>query len=181
MSLRLVGVEDGWFEPYKAGESTLICAVVMSGGSVESIGTRCIEVDGTDATGKLLELLGGITCDAVILGGISFGGFNVVDAEAVRVATGVPVIVFIPEAPDSEAMLAALCKHFPDWQERWRRVEALGEIFSEQVGDGRPIFFEVLGASRDEAARILRASSLGRIPEPVRVAKLVARGLTRSS
>ncbi len=182
-TLRLVGVEDGSFEAFKQGESTLLCAVCMMGVRVEWVKLGRVAVDGREATEVLLGLLEGAVFDALILGGVSFAGFDVVDPNALHEALGVPVIVYSPERPDSASTLAALRANFTDWAERWAPIERLGEVYSAVTKAGEPpVFFEVAGCTRREAEEILGASaSLTRTPEPVRVAGIIARGLSRSA
>jgi endonuclease V-like protein UPF0215 family len=184
-SICLLGVEDGSFraDERSAPQLSLLCCVEMCSGRVEGVRLTRIEVDGFDATERLLEVLEGVDVDAIILGGITFAGFNMVDPSAVNRATGIPVIVYSGKMPDSEEMLRALRRHFPDWERRWRVVEGLGEIHSTTPRPGEPpIFFEVVGASPDWAKEVLRNTAvISRIPEPVRVAGLVARGLSPAS
>ena len=56
-----------------------------------------------------------------------------------------------------------------------------GEIHSTRVfREGQKIYFEVIGFSPGWAEKVLKDSAMiSRIPEPVRVAGLVTRGLTR--
>jgi endonuclease V-like protein UPF0215 family len=181
--LGLVGVEDGGFRAFQPGQSTLICAVLMRGDRVESVRLGRVAVDGRDATDVLLRMLVDIRCDAVILGGVSFAGFNIMDANILREGLGVPVIVYSREKPDSTSVLAALRAHFADWEERWASIARLGDVYSLVTRVGYPpVFFEVVGESRDWCEEVLISSaSLTRAPEPVRVASIVARGLTRSA
>ncbi|MEE8355208.1 MAG: DUF99 family protein, partial [Candidatus Bathyarchaeia archaeon] len=93
-----------------------------------------------------------------------------------------PIIVYLGVRPDNDAVLAALRKHFPDWERRWEVIEGLGESYSISVFLEDPeIYFEVIGCAPEWAEGILKESArISRIPEPVRVAGLVARGLTRA-
>jgi endonuclease V-like protein UPF0215 family len=181
--LRLLGVEDGSFDAFKRKTPghTLLCCVLMKGDRILNVNHAEIEVDGLDATEKLLAMMRKIEVDAVILGGITFGGFNVIDPQAILAKTGVPVIVYSGVKPDNDAVLAALRKHFPDWKSRWKIIEGLGEIQCAQVFREDPaIYFEAIGCDTRWAEEILKDSAMiSRIPEPVRVAGLVARGLTR--
>jgi len=161
-----------------------------------------IRVDGLDATVKLLSMMRGIEVDAVILGGITFGGFNVINPRVVdavilggitfggfnlinpriiHAETGVPIIVYSGVKPDNDAVLAALRKHFHDWERRWEIIAGLGEIHSTWVFREDPdIYFEAVGCDPGWAEGVLKDSAMiSRIPEQVRVAGLVARGLTR--
>ena len=182
-SLGLVGVEDGGFRAFQPGQSTLICAVLMRGNRVELVRLGRVAVDGRNATDILLGMLVNIRCDGVILGGVSFAGFNIIEANRLHEELGVPVIVYSGKKPDSASVLAALRGHFDDWEERWASVAQLGDVYSIVTKAGYPpVFFEVVGESRDWCEEVLRSSaSLTRAPEPVRVASIVARGFTRSA
>jgi endonuclease V-like protein UPF0215 family len=127
-------------------------------------------------------LLRGERFDALILGGVSFAGFDVVDPQELHKELGVPVVVYSSELPDSASTLAALKANFSDWQERWAPIKGIGAVYSAVTKEKEPpVFFEVAGCTREEAEWILCASvSLTRTPEPVRVAGIVARGLSRS-
>ena len=181
--LSLVGVEDGGFEAFKPDQSTLLCSVEMVGNRVEFIRLGSVTVDGRDSTDVLLGMLVKIRCDAVILGGVSFAGFNVIDPNRLNDELGVPVIVYSGDKPNSASVLSALKTHFSDWEERWAPIARLGDVYTVTTKMGTPpVFFEVVEESKEWAQAVLRYSaSLTRIPEPVRVAGIVARGLTKSA
>jgi endonuclease V-like protein UPF0215 family len=180
----VAGVEDGSFEAFRRGladasQYTLLCLTVLRGSVVQDVRLRRILVDGLDATGALLNMLSGVEVDAVILGGVTFGGFNVVDVEQVYREKGVPIIVFSAKRPDVEATLGALCKHFPEWQERWRRYEALGPLHCLRTDDWPEVYYEAVGCSEELAEKIIMDQALtSRTPEALRVANMVAKGLS---
>lgn len=182
---RLFGVEDGSFDAFNRVESTyaLLCGVLTQGDRIIDVRKAEIEVDGLDATEKLLKMLEGVDVDAVVLGGITFAGFNVIDPRIIKEETGLPVIVYSGVEPDNEAMLGALQKHFSDWMKRWEIVKNLGPIHGVSTLKGEPdVFFEAVGCDVGWAEKILRASAVvSRIPEPVRASGLIARGLSRAS
>ena len=184
-SIRLLGVEDGSFraDDKSTPQLSLLCCVEMCSSRIEGVRLTRVEVDGFDATERLLEILEGVGVDAIILGGVTFAGFNMVDPAAVHRATGIPVIVYSGREPDNDDMLRALRRHFPDWERRWRVVEGLGEIHSTTSRMDEPaVYFEVVGASPAWAEEVLKgAAVISRIPEPVRVAGLVGRGLSPAS
>jgi uncharacterized protein len=180
--LRVVGVEDGGFEAFKPGERAFLCAAMLTGDRVEWVKLDRIAVDGRDATETLQKMLEGMEFDTVIFGGVSFAGFNIIDPNAVHGAFGAPVIVYTGDKPDTEATLTALKAHFADGEERWAPVARLGDVYSATTKAGAPpVYFEVAGCTREWAEETLKATAtLTRIPEPVRVAGLIARGLTGS-
>jgi endonuclease V-like protein UPF0215 family len=180
----VAGVEDGSFEAFRRGSAepgqhTLLCLSVLRGSVIQDVRLHRVEVDGLDATEKLLDMLSGLRVDAVILGGVTFAGFNVVDVECVNREAHVPVIVFSSEPPDAEATLGALRKHFGDWRERWRRYEALGEIRALRIGGYPAVYYECVGCSAAFAEDVLVDQAVYiRTPEAVRVAGMVAKGLS---
>jgi endonuclease V-like protein UPF0215 family len=181
----LFGVEDGSFHAFHKEESSsaYLCGVLTESGFIRKVRLARILVDGLDSTEKLLGLLEGMEAEAVILGGITFAGFNVVDPRMVFKETGIPVIVYSGNRPDNEKMLVALKRHFVDWRERWEIIEGLGPVHKvTTLPREPPAYFEVVGGSPKWAEEILRGSAVvSRIPEPVRVAGLIARGLSPAS
>ena len=152
----------------------------MDSGIIRDVRLTEISVDGLDATKGLLEIMNGLDLDAVILGGITFAGFNIVDPFRVFNETMVPLIVYSGVKPDNESMYQALRKNFGDWEVRWDIVERLGDVHETMSFQREPgIYFEVIGCTPLWAAEVLKSASLiSRIPEPVRVASIIARGLS---
>jgi hypothetical protein len=155
----------------------------MAGLRIEEIRASLISVDGLDVTSSLSAMLRGMVFDAIILGGVTFAGFNVVDAKQLFQEFSQPIIIFMRDKPNNVAVRDALQKHFDDWRARWGLIEALGPTYSAYpYQEEPPVYFEVVGAKPSWAEEILRYSAfLCRIPEPVRAARLVARGISLTS
>ena len=181
-SRHVAGVEDGSFKAFSRDtlQHTPLCCVIMFGDRIVDVKIEPIVIDGLNATNALLNMVSGLENEAIILGGITFAGFNIIDAERVNRETGLPVVVYIGEKPNGDSMIQALKKHFSDWELRWSAVSKLGEIRSMVNMKGEPpIYYEVVGASIDWVEVLLKETALTcRIPEPVRVAKLIARGIS---
>jgi endonuclease V-like protein UPF0215 family len=181
---RVVGVEDGGFSRKLQGrdiqKALFICAL-LRGTWINDLQTDTVTVDGLDATEKLSSMLRRWSFDAVMLAGVSFAGFNLVDPTSVFEEFGKPVIVISRTKPNNIAVKNALHRHFEDWQIRWRVFQKLGSVYEiVSMPCEPPIYVEVVGSELDWARRLIRATSVCcRVPEPVRVARLVARGLTR--
>jgi len=180
----VAGAQDGSFEPFRRWlgrpiQYTSLCLTRLRGPVIQDVRLSRITVDGLDATEALLNGLGSWEVEALILGGATFAGFNVVDVRRVNGETGTPVIVFSGEPPDMEATRDALRKHFPDWRERWSRYLELGDIRSLSIGDYPPVYYENLGCSVGFAEDVLSEQAVScRTPECVRVADLIAKGVT---
>ncbi|HYB93258.1 MAG TPA: DUF99 family protein [archaeon] len=179
--IRVAGVEDGSFhaEGFRH-EKTLLIVILMKDMQLENFRSCTITVDGLDATDKLLRTLRGIHADVVMLSGVSFAGFNLVDPVKVNKKLGIPVIIVSRKKPDNVAVKNALMDHFKDWKRRWAIIEKLGPIYMVTSKSGElPIYIEVIGANLGWAKKITRRLSvISKVPEPVRIARLIAHGLT---
>jgi len=184
-ALRTVGVDDGGFQSQwssiRRHGKAILAAVLLNEYWIDDIHVGEITVDGLDATEILANLLNRWEFDAVFLSGVSFAGFNLIDADAIYKKFRRPVIVVSGDKPDNMAVKKALQKHFTDWEARWKIVRKLGRIYSAApVVAEPPLYFEAVGLSARSAKLMIRALAVSsRLPEPIRVARLIARGLTR--
>ena len=176
-STRTIGIDDGPFTKQQ-GIAPLVVAL-LEGPHLEGVRAARIRVDGLDATAKALRLLTGWKPAPILLSGVTFAGFNLIEPQVLQRRFRVPVIVVVGSRPDNRAVKRALVKHFPDWKERWRIISSLGPLRRARTHpDEPPIYYEAFGCSAQDAQKLLRASSyISRMPEPVRVAGLLARGL----
>ncbi|MDV3104122.1 endonuclease dU [Thermococcus waiotapuensis] len=176
--IRVVGFDDGTFSFSSKlnRERTLLIGVVMKG-SQEVVGvlSRWITVDGRDATDAMIEsILSSRFKDlrVILLKGITYAGFNVVDLERLHGETGLPVVVVVRKKPDIAAMENALRNHFPDAEERielLRRAPPLLELIPEKL------YIQAVGVEEETAKEIVRATTkTGLIPEPLRLAHMIA-------
>ena len=123
----MVGVEDGSFQKGITPKA-LLAAVLFKELKFERAQIVKITVDGLDATQKLVKTLRGWKFRAVMLAGVSFAGFNVIDLTIVYEEFGRPVIIMSRTKPDNKAVKRALQCHFEGWQVRWTEFEKLGLI-----------------------------------------------------
>jgi len=177
-----IGIEDGPFLPKRLGGSKAPLVVVqLNGPHLVKARVGSISVDGLDATNTALRMLSSLPLrdSPILLAGATFAGFNIINPRVLQRRFRTPTIVVIGSRPNNRAVKRALLRHFPDWRKRWRILSALGPLY--QVPTFRnegPIFYEAFGCEDNEARRILKEwSYVSRIPEPLRVAGLVARGL----
>jgi endonuclease V-like protein UPF0215 family len=177
-----VGIDDGPFLPRRLGGSTAPLVIAqLNGPHLVKARIARISVDGLDATSVASRLLSSLQLreSPILLAGATFGGFNIINPRVLQRKFRTPTIVVIGSRPNNRAVKRALMRHFPDWKRRWRILSSLGPL--RQVRAFRnegPIFYEAFGCADDEARRILKEwAYVSRIPEPLRVAGLVARGL----
>jgi endonuclease V-like protein UPF0215 family len=111
--------------------------------------------------------------DAILLQGIALAGFNVVDIQALRDRLGLAVLVVARRRPNLRAIESALRTHVRGGMRKWRLIERTGPM--EPCG---ALFVQRAGLSPQEAEALVRRLSVnGVIPEPLRVAHLIAGGL----
>lgn len=174
----LVGFDDAPFERSYRGD-VLVVGAVFSGARLDGVLSGRVRRDGANATRVIAALVAGSRwapqLHAVLLQGIAVAGFNVIDIAALRRAAGLPVLVVMRHRPDCDAVQAALRGHVPGGERKWRLIEAAGPV-EEAAG----VYVQRCGIGLDEAARLIEASRTGgRMPEPLRVAHLIAGGIVR--
>lgn len=176
--IRILGVDDMpfTFDDERVG----VVGVVMRGNHyIEGVLHTDIAVDGIDATDRLASLISSSKhagqLRAVMVDGGALGGFNVVDGERLYKTTGIPVMTVTANKPNSEALIAALKQHFDDWEGRWNILQG-GELY--RIPLRYPLWVKPFGLSLDEATDIIKCSLIrGALPEPLRVAHLIATGV----
>lgn len=177
--IRVLGIDDSYFIPHVPSQVDLIGVVMRASNYFEGMLRRKIKVDALDSTDAIMDMLNskyGKQIRVVFLQGITFGGFNIVDIEKIWEEKGVPVIVVSRKNPDLSAIQHALRKHFEDWEYRMKLIK---NYKIEKVQNGEfEIYIQRVGISLEEACRIIRSFTIrGAIPEPLRVAHLIASAL----
>ncbi|HLM91623.1 MAG TPA: DUF99 family protein [Thermoplasmata archaeon] len=174
---RVVGVDDGAFSREDTWAPVAAVAVAAPD-RVESMRVGRVRVDGRGAATEIIRLVratGGLEgLRAVLLDGAVVGGFNVIDLDAVHDALGVPIVAVTRHRPDFPGIQAALRKWFPrDAAVRWKLLRA-HRLFALPFAD-LPLLVATVGCGRREAAILVRKTTVrGHVPEPIRLAHLVA-------
>ncbi|MDI6691080.1 MAG: DUF99 family protein [Candidatus Bathyarchaeota archaeon] len=178
-NLLIVGVEDGSFQKGVTRE-TFLAMVLLKQASIENVKVTKITVDGLNATKKLADTLKEWKFDAIMLAGVSFAGFNLIDPTIIYEKFKKPVIVISRTKPNNRAVKRALKRHFEDWETRWKVFKKLGPIYKIVTrNSAAPLYIETVGANVKWASNIIRSLCFcGRVPEPLRTARLIARGLS---
>jgi len=181
--IRVLGIDDGKFTPHSK-EQVLVVGVVFRGGCwLDGVMHTTVTVDGFDAATKISSMITSSPhyrqLRVVLLNGITFAGFNIVDIKFLHAQTALPVIAVTNKKPDLANVREAL-GHLPNSEERWKAVLNAGEIYPVAVRRGKQkIFIEIAGIAKETAQEILRVTSTrSNIPEALRVAHLIASGIS---
>lgn len=181
--IRILGIDDAPFVPHTNQQVMLIGTVFRAGTWLDGVLRTYITVDGNDATNSLIEMVNKSRhleqLGVMMLDGITFGGFNVVNIQRIFQETGVPVIVIMRKYPDLDKIKKAL-KNFPDWEERWNHILKAGKIYKvDKIHDQEPIYMQISGIHKEDARNIVTLSATrSAIPEPIRAAHIIAAGVT---
>jgi len=176
---RIIGVDDAPFGLEDA-RTKIIGSLLRGNGRLEAVLSSTIHVDGTNATTSIASMITASRhhdhAQAIMLDGITFGGLNVVDIQELHETTRKPIIAVNRERPDVDSLESAL-ERVEDSRKRMKRVEKAGRIHEHETRDG-PVYFQTAGCDRAEATDLIDTALLdGRVPEPVRVAHLIAAGI----
>jgi len=177
----VLGIDDGKFIPRTQGTVIVVGVIFRGGYSIDGVMHTNITIDGLDATEKFITMINTSPhhkqLRLVMLNGITFAGFNIVNIKKLHTSTALPVLALTHDKPDMVAVYEAL-KNLPNPEERWRLVVEAGEIH-EVINNGTKIYLELAGISLTDAQKIIRLTSTKScLPEPLRVAHLVASGIS---
>lgn len=176
--IRILGIDD---MPFSFEDKYVdIVGVIMRGNSyIEGIVKATIEVDGKDATSVIISLIKNTKhkgqLKVIMIDGIALGGFNVVDGEKIYEETEIPVLTITRNKPQGDKIKEALKKHFGDWKERWNIINK-GK--TEELPGEHNLYIKRFGITLEEAKEVIKISIVrGAIPEPLRIAHLIATGI----
>jgi endonuclease V-like protein UPF0215 family len=111
-----------------------------------------------------------------MLDGVTYGGFNVVDITELQRRTGLPVIVVMRAEPDMGRIRDAM-QNLPDADRRWQSLLNAGRIHEIGV-HGNLLYIQCAGIEIEDASKIVQlATTHSHIPEPLRIAHLIATGI----
>lgn len=181
--IRVLGVDDGKFIPHARGHVPVVGVVFRGGYWIDGVMSTTITVDGLDATEKISHMITSSPhyrqLRVIMLNGVTFGGFNVVDIKALNAKTRLPIIVVTQKKPCLSKVCDAL-KNLSNSEERWRAILNAGDIFAVKAKRGNQrVYVEVVGITKELAQEIISLTSTrGNMPEALRVAHLIASGIS---
>jgi hypothetical protein len=111
----------------------------------------------------------------VMLGGLIISMYNIIDIERLHERLKIPVIGITFE--ESEGLDEHIRRVFPDnWKEKLEAYHRLGTREEVKLKTGYNVFVRAAGVrTKDAKSAINKFLLQGSVPEPVRVARLLAR------
>jgi endonuclease V-like protein UPF0215 family len=178
MRPHVLGIDDGPFRKGQVQEVPIVGVMMEGCAIVEGVAMTTFPIDGDGVT----EFLGGwieglrwkSALQAIVFGGATIAGLAIIDIEALVRRLGVPCIS-ITRRPPSDAQVR-------------RALASAGLVDRESQLDGLPpavpiarnLYVSFAGIPLAGATAIVRATSIkSKLPEPLRVAHLVAAAFER--
>ena len=177
--IKIIGVACSSFDRVNDKKVKIVGAIYRGAELLEGVLTSKVAVDGEDATKQIANMIIDSThyeqIKLVLTRGVTIAGFNYIDLHELHSLTKLPVISIVDREPDMEKIAKALT-NLPNGNHRFQVIKKNGypEPFKSNQTE-EPIYVQYSGLKREEIESILNNSTItGRIPEPVRVARIIA-------
>lgn len=176
--VRAIGIA----ESFRGDRSTLTGVVVRADRVLDGVVFGSCTVGGTDATAAVIDLferLGREDVQYVLLAGIAPAWYNILDLGAIRTTLDRPVLSVTFE--ESEGLEPALREAF-DGEALETRLQRYHDQPPRErlVVNDETVFLRAVGTESSEARDVVRAfTPEGGRPEPLRIARLIARAADR--
>jgi endonuclease V-like protein UPF0215 family len=177
-AIRALGVAESFRR--NSANAFLAGVVMRSDFLIDGFSFSSTTVSGDDATDSVISLYRSLSredVNLIMIGGAIISMYNIVDVNRVFEETGKPVLS-ITYRP-SEGIEEAIKKHFPDnWEAKLEAYRGLGPRREIRLKTGFKVFVRNVGIDDLDSKTVLnRFTVFGRVPEPIRVARLLARSL----
>lgn len=181
--IRVLGIDDGVFLPRTEGTADVVGVVYRGGYWLDGVMRTEVEIDGMDATEKIASMIKSSPhykqLRVVMLNGITLAGFNVVDIQRFFKEADIPVITVAREKPNLAEIKMAL-ENLPEHEKRWQAIKNAGKLIKVHMGNNEAVYMQIAGICKSDAEKILKKTSTrSNIPEALRVAHIIASGLTQ--
>ncbi len=174
----VAGFDDAPFDKNARGNVKIV-GTIYAGLRFDGVLMTEVEKDGFNAAPRIIESIEKSRFPEhirlIMLGGIAFGGFNVIDVFELYERLCTPVLVVARRAPDMDAIYRALTGgQVPHGNAKWELIRRLGPM-----APVKNVFVQTVGLSPEQAAGTMERFSIhGNMPEPLRTAHLIAGALS---
>ncbi|MBO3800125.1 MAG: DUF99 family protein [Candidatus Brockarchaeota archaeon] len=181
-AIRALGVAESFRE--NSANALLAGVVMRSDFLIDGFSFAKTTIAGNDATDSVISLYKSLKredVNLIMLSGVIISMYNIVDVNKVFEETGKPVLA-VTYRP-SKGIEEAIKKRFPvDWERRIEAYRRLGPRKELKLKTGFKVFFRNVGMDDFDSKNILNKFTVfGRIPEPIRVARLLARSIVHEA
>ncbi len=134
-------------------------------------------MDASDAIIAMICHLSRYDLNGILLHGSVIAGYNIVDLPRIHQKTNLPVISITKEP--HEDLQTHLKSTFPlDWKTRWEIACRNGPMQPLALNTKSTVFVQFVGCHWDTVKGVIqRLTQFGGVPEPIRIARLLARAI----
>jgi hypothetical protein len=174
-ALRILGIAESFARTFPV--SVLAGVVMRADMRIDGMAYAHATVGGDDATQaviRIYEKLDREDVNALLISGAAVSWFNIIDLQEVFRFVKRPIVSLTYEA--SLGLERYLREYFPQSEDKLRSYQRLGNREVVRLKTGHEVYVRAFGATAEEARNMLnKFTKDGRVPEPVRVARLAAR------
>jgi endonuclease V-like protein UPF0215 family len=178
----VIGIDDATFELKTSTKTTQLIGVVCQGVRPVSIYRTEIEIDGQNATEKLIELVKNNDkhVQFILTHSITFGGFNLINLNKIYNEVGKPIIAVNERNVDIDLVIKTIKQKFPiTFKQKIQNIIDAGNLFHSQIqtaGGISDIYFHSKGIDNDKVESLLQKVCIdSKLPECVRLAHLIGK------
>ncbi len=180
--IRIIGWDDSSFSQGSKGNVNLVGVVFRGGKFMDGVLITQAEIDGSDATQAIATRVNKSRhkdqLRLIMTDGITMAGFNYVNIKSLGKKTRLPVIAVLRKKTDMESFMQA-ARRVKKYRGIMKAVKDAGE-FKEAPAMGKKIYFQSNGIEDNDARKAIEIScTRGLVPEPLRVAHLIATAMAR--
>jgi endonuclease V-like protein UPF0215 family len=181
--IRALGIAESFVKGIS--QKSFLAGVVMRADRIiDGFSYTLVTVGGVDATQQAIALIDKLhrqDINVILLNGCIISWFNVIDLQEVFKASSIPLICVTYDA--SEGLDKYFQELFPTtWLQRLKTYQQNGVRILVTLRTGKRVFARYFGLSLDEVKGVLNKFTVfGAVPEPIRVARLLARTLMKQS
>jgi uncharacterized protein len=177
--LRVLGIA----ESFSSGKKSILAGVIMRKDlRIDGFSFTTTTVGGMDATDSVIDLyrnFGREDINVIMISGGIISWYNIIDPFRIFRETKRGTIIITYE--ESDGIEEDIARHFPGENERIAAYRNLGHRTPLTLPTGLTLFLRSQGVDEKAAGRVCSDFTFdGRVPEPLRIARLYARSVMRS-
>jgi endonuclease V-like protein UPF0215 family len=179
--IRVFGISES-FNKKKDKKSTLTGIVMRADRILDGIVSATVKIGGNEATEVILKMyqkLNRTDINLLFLNGCIISWYNIIDLN--KIAEGIKRPLICVTYHPSNGLEKSILKKFPiDGKKRVDLYHSLGPRYPIKIKTGYTLYIRMINLTIDEARVLLNKFTLsGAIPEPLRIAKLISRTISK--
>ncbi len=179
---KTTAVNNGSFKKQENEETTITAVTVQGKLYIENIETTKIKIDGTKATEKIIKLHSNSNhikqSNNILLHGTTIAGFNILNIPKLHRETQKPVITVLRKKPDKQKIEKAI----KNTKNHGKKLETIKQNPKYRKHPNKNIYYTNTGIPKKEAEiKLERLIHKGNYPEPLRIARLITKAITKNN